>query len=462
MIWNRIGGSVVLLGDYDNDGDLDLLLNNSGSGGMKLLRFERNSGYVDSGIQFPIPANEAHWIDYNNDNFLDILFVVRTFLNDPATLTLYKNEGGNSFSEVEGKVPSDIEFQWQGGLSLGDYDNDGDEDLLLQAERGSVMHLYDNDGEGGFTRNRDINLSGHMKCYAAWADYDKDGDLDILANREISCEKNIIVIFENKSDKSFTSVEFANLEGVSGWNNPSSDMKWGDYDNDGFPDIIVAGHNTCTLASGITRIYHNNGNKTFSLAADLVGLKYDASVDWGDYDNDGDLDVFAYGDTYFGGTRTRIYKNVAGKFKETNVNYLLESEWGGNAAPSDIDNDGDLDLVILGRTSFAHPSMIVYRNTYAESWGLANHKPNVPGLLQSNVNADQSVSLSWSKSTDQETAKDGLTYNVYLVNESNSIVLNSYSLASGYRKVVTVGNTAIPMLHLKIFSQACTVGPFNL
>lgn len=445
--WTTTGGSIVLLGDYDNDKDLDLLL--AHGSGVKLFRFEANGGFMDSGIQFPIPANEAHWFDYNNDNFLDILFVSRNAFNDPASLKLYKNEAGSSFSEVSGKVPSNIDIPWQGGLSLGDYDDDGDEDLLLQA--GSAIHLYENNGEGGFTRNEDIGLSGHIKSSVAWADYDKDGDLDILGNKEISCEKNIVVIFENKSDKTFAPVEFPNLEGIlHDYSHGTGEMKWGDYDNDGFPDIVVAGQNICTNASGVNSIYHNNGNKTFSLVATFTGLIYETNVAWGDYDNDGDLDVFAYGmPSSFGEKRTRIYKNDNGKFKESNIDYLLGSGGYGKTALGDVDSDGDLDYVIVGEKSYGNFGTIVYRNMYAESWGVPNHKPTAPGFLQSIVNNDQSVLLSWAESNDQETATKGLTYNVYLVNESNSIVLNSYSLAKGSRKVVTTGNAAIPSRRLE-------------
>jgi len=440
--WINLGaveGSMVLLGDYDNDEDLDMLLSYSGSRKTKLFRFDGPAtGYVDSQIDLPFTASGAKWIDYNNDGYLDIFF---------SNGRLYKNVNATSFTQVTTSgLPDSLTWfgslafiDWQAGVSWGDYDNDGDEDMLVQ--HGSLIQIYDNNGKGIFTRNIKINLTGYLKSNHAWADYDRDGDLDILASQKVSCTSYIMTIFENDGNQTFSPIPYSNLPGLNDdYFNYTGDMKWGDFDNDGYPDIVISGQTTCGNGLGITTVYHNNGNKTFSSVSNLVRGIYDVNVDWGDYDNDGDLDIFLYGDAFGGySNRSRIYRNDRTTFVETNIDYLLESNQYGKAARGDIDNDGDLDYVILGETDYVNQRIIVYRNTYSESWYHSNTKPSAPTFPQSNVTG-QNVTLSWNPSHDQETEQSGITYNIYVVNEADTLVINSYSLVNGTRKITETGN----------------------
>lgn len=427
-------GKLVLLGDYDNDKDLDLLLAYK-YGEVNLFRFDGNK-YVDSGIKFP-SASYAYWIDYNNDGYIDLIM---------GDLKVYKNEAGKSFSEVtDTLLPTGLALQ--GGISLGDYDNDGDDDII------ALSGIYDNNGKGHFTRNTGLGFIGNIRGTSTWGDYDKDGDLDILSSKEISCTQNIIVVLENNNGKNFTPVEFPNLVGIiDDYLNGVGDIKWGDIDNDGYPDIIVSGQNTCGNGTGITKVYRNNKNKTFTEASNLITEIYDVHADWGDYDNDGDLDIFMYGDPFSTPNVTnisRIYRNDNGRFKLTNINYLLKSLQYGTASRGDIDNDGDLDYVIAGAKDYVSPTIIAYKNTYTEGWFKSNHLPGTPSGSASKVNSDRSVTLTWNAATDNETKQDGLTYNIYVVDETDSIIVNSYSLPDGHRKIVAEGN-ALWQTNLKL------------
>jgi hypothetical protein len=444
----KITGSLALLGDIDRDEDLDLVISYDGAPYTKLFRFN-GMAYEDSGIEFALKATFGQWIDYNADGYIDLL------LSGNGSSKLYRNDKGDTFTVVDNPT-FPLTFTQLGGISVGDYDNDGDDDLALMND--SRISLYDNDGRGKFTKNTAIQLDGHLKSTNAWADYDNDGDLDLLGNMEVSCSSNIIVIHENTSNNVFLTKEFSSLQGSNddSWNF-TGDMEWGDYDNDGYPDIMVAGQNTCGNGYSINRIYRNNKDKTFSHASNLVQLNYDVNVDWGDYDNDGDLDVFAYGDPFGAySERTRIYRNEGTKFRETNIDYLLKSTQYGKSVRGDIDNDGDLDYVILGEVNYTTPKIIAYRNTYAESWGLANHRPSAPNSINSHVADDQSVTLSWAEGEDLETQQNGLTYNLYLVREgheaipeADSLIVNSYSTESGSRMIVSAGNVNGTTIRLK-------------
>lgn len=441
-------GSLALLGDIDRDQDLDLVISYNGKPTTKLFRFN-GTKYEDSGIEFGQKADFGQWIDYNDDGYIDLLLSVN------GTAKLYRNDNGTTFTIVENPT-FPLNFTSQGGVSIGDYDNDGDDDLAVMIS--SQISLFENDGKGNFNRNTSIQLEGHLKSSNAWSDYDNDGDLDLLANKEISCSTNVIIIHENTSNNVFITKQFSELQGTNKdyWNY-TGDMEWGDYDNDGYSDIIVAGQNTCGNGNAINRIYHNNKDKTFSLASNLIQLTYDVNVDWGDYDNDGDLDVFAYGDPFGAySQRTRIYRNEGNTFRETNINYLLSSSQYGKSVRGDIDNDGDLDYVILGEVNYVTPKTIVYRNTYSESWGLVNHKPSAPLPIGSVVTDDQMVTLSWATAEDDETPQNGLTYNFYVVHqqdetipETDSLVVNSYSVINGSRMIVSHGNVNGTTITLK-------------
>jgi hypothetical protein len=155
---------------------------------------------------------------------------------------------------------------------------------------------------GAFT---DINagLPGVQSCSVAWGDYDNDGDLDIALAGQSSTTP-IARIYRNNGAGSFTDIN-AGLTGVT-----LCSLAWGDYDNDGDLDLAVAGS---TINDYISRIYRNNGNGTFcDISAGLTGVAC-CSLAWGDYDNDGDLDLAISGADTGGNPITKIYRNDIGR-----------------------------------------------------------------------------------------------------------------------------------------------------
>ena len=133
----------------------------------------------------------------------------------------------------------------------------------------------------------------------AWGDYDNDGDLDLLITGfDQETSSPISRVYRNEAGSFSLAVE---LTGVA-----YSDAAWGDYDDDGYLDIVLAG-DTDSGSGYIARVYHNNGNGTFSTAASLTGATH-AAVAWGDYDNDGRLDILLTGDTW-SGYAALVYRN---------------------------------------------------------------------------------------------------------------------------------------------------------
>jgi predicted nucleotidyltransferase len=125
-------------------------------------------------------------------------------------------------------------------VAWGDYDNDGDLDILLTGYSGSaaVSKIYKNNGDGTFTEQTSISLAGVQYSSVAWGDYDNDRDLDILLTGSLSNGNPVSKIYKNNGNGTFTEQTSISLTGVQ-----NSSVAWGDYDNDGDLDILLTGHN---------------------------------------------------------------------------------------------------------------------------------------------------------------------------------------------------------------------------
>jgi hypothetical protein len=137
----------------------------------------------------------------------------------------------------------------------------------------------------------------------------------------------------------------AGLPGV----NASSSLSWGDYDNDGDLDLALSGQSTGQSYSGfISRIYRNDNGVFIDINAGLPGIDF-GSLSWGDYDNDGDLDLVLSGSTG-SSLISKIYRNDNGVFMDINAG-LPGAGYNGKYTSlswGDYDNDGDLDIVLAG------------------------------------------------------------------------------------------------------------------
>ena len=194
----------------------------------------------------------------------------------------------------------------ESSVAWGDYDNDGDLDILitgLSDPGGWISKIYSNNGNNSFTEQTGISLTGVAQGSVAWGDYDNDGDLDILlTGHSITEGGRVSKIYRNNGDNSFTEQAGISLTGIS-----LSSVAWGDYDNDGDLDILLTGN---TGSSLVSKIYHNNGDNSFTeqTGIGLMGVR-SSSVAWGDYDNDGDIDILLTGYVSSGNYISRIYCN---------------------------------------------------------------------------------------------------------------------------------------------------------
>ncbi|MEM7031030.1 MAG: VCBS repeat-containing protein, partial [Chloroflexota bacterium] len=407
----------VAWGDYDNDGDQDILLTGADNTGSRIAKVYRNDGgsFVDiSATLDGVALGSVAWGDYDNDGDLDILL---TGGDNTGTniAKVYRNDGG-SFVDIGAALDGvrDSSVAW------GDYDNDGDLDILLTGfgNTGIIAKVYRNDG-GSFV---DISaaLDGVLNSSVAWGDYDNDGDLDILLTGS-----SIAKVYRN-DDGSFVDISAA-LDGVT-----NGDVAWGDYDNDGDLDILLTG----TSNTGpIAKVYRNDGGSFVDISAALEGVAL-SSVAWGDYDNDGDLDILLTG---LGNTNTyiaKVYRNDGGSFVD--ISATLDKVVESGVAWGDYDNDGDLDILLIGQDNTFTGIAKVYENQ------ADNTAPTAPASLMSTPSASE-VTLHWAAASDTQTPTEGLSYNIGLgrVSGENDLLQPmafSSGITNGLRLLPALGN----------------------
>lgn len=251
---------------------------------------------------------------------------------------LYRNDGTGAFSLLTALTGSNCL-----ALCFGDFDNDGDQDIAQG--RTAQNGLFVNDGAGVFVRQTPFG-NGRANGMA-WSDVDLDGDLDLAVARGLLGSNQQSSIYVNNGNGTFTST---NLSTPAQW----AAFAFGDCDGDGDADLAVARGGFCCQAPNLLLI--NDGTGQFTEREEFGGFDT-TSIDWGDADNDGDLDVVV-GNWESG--PNRLYLNDgSGNFTagpELGFRDCNAVTWG------DADEDGDLDLAV-GNGDFAEAdSNFVYLN----------------------------------------------------------------------------------------------------
>ncbi len=328
-------GVGAAVGDYNNDGDIDLYITNFGED--QLYRNNGNGTFTD--VTAHAQVNNPNWgtscafADVDNDGHLDLYVAnyaayaptddirceergVHVYCGPhayPAVHdTFYKNNGDGTFTDISASFrPSDLIPQHGLGVTFGDYDADGDTDLYVANDQ-DPNFLFQNGGNGNFLPNfSEVALISGV-CYndmgkeeagmgTDFGDYDNDGWLDLTVSN-YQTETN--TVYHNHdgtffTDNTITSGIAEVTHGYLGWG-----IKFFDYDNDGHQDIFVAnGHlmdNITLLEEHVVYpqrnlLFRNLGDGRFApVVSEIDGLaleKVSRGAAIGDYDNDGDLDI---------------------------------------------------------------------------------------------------------------------------------------------------------------------------
>jgi hypothetical protein len=424
FLLSTTGGGIALF-DYDNDGWLDIFIVNSW--GLSrfpkgeeptnhLYRNNRDGTFTD--VTAKANLVRSGWGqgvcvgDYNNDGLLD-LFVTYYGKN-----VLYRNNGDGTFTDVTRESGLlQVEDHWNSGAAFLDYDRDGYLDLFVsnyvayeaglalydsdpslvgvqspvlygpKGLEGSKNILYHNNGDGSFTDvSRAAGIAKPERTYGftpCVADYDNDGWLDIY----VANDSTPSLLFKNNRNGTFT--EIGLLAGVAVDENGSSQggmgVDAGDYDRDGFLDIIKTNFSDQT-----TSLYHNQGNGFFTDRTFQAGLSGQTSaVKWGtafvDFDNDGQLDLLMVTGAIYpprlsaGRTKPKedegkkiLYRNLGnGRFQDISDRGgpgLLLPRCSRGAAFGDIFHTGQIDVAINNLNDV--PTLLRNQSASPNSWML--------------------------------------------------------------------------------------------
>ncbi|MBD3386890.1 S8 family serine peptidase [candidate division KSB1 bacterium] len=407
--------------DYDNDHDFDLLVTGCKSNMQfeaKLYENIGNDRFKPLPQYFPaVIGGRAEWNDFNNDNEPDLLLSGMNE-NNQHILKLFLNID-KSFSEHE----SICQNPYHNGCASGvDYDSDGDLDIFHSGESVSgeiISTIYRNNGNGVFTAI-DLDFDAAFQSIS-WGDYNNDGYIDLLATGDSGTKAAKTCIYQNMRNGQFKTIPVVLPQLTSGY------VEWGDYNNDGFLDILLSGESDRKI---ITELYQNFSGDTFTRV--YTGIEGVASgvATGGDYDADGDLDILLTGYNQAYEYTTSIYRND-GNHRFLKINSKLQNIVNGDATWGDYDNDGDLDIAMSGYNGSQLFSLL-YKNQISEK----RKRPLPPTTLPvKDPKADEVIMLQWHNN------EFGMTYNLRVgTTPGGTDVISPLADEKGNRKTSGPGN----------------------
>lgn len=353
IVEGMMGGAAFF--DYDRDGDVDLYVANGSSfagfaaGDHPANQLYRNDGGRFADVTIAADVGDTSWsmgcavADYDNDGYSDL------YVTNFGRNILYRNAGAGRFADVT--VETGVgDMGWGTGASFGDYDRDGDVDLY-------VANYVD------FSLDYESPIPCLWKNVKVYC-----GPVGLLPAAD--------VFYRNNGDGTFS--EWTQQAGLEGEKFYGMSALFGDYDDDGWPDLFVANDSTPNL------LFRNRRDGRFAEEALMAGVAYSGEgvtqgcmgAAWGDYDNDGLFDLFV---TNFADEYNALYKNEGGGFF-ADVSFAA----GIGAAPAelvswgtgffDYDNDGDRDLFVANGHTYPQADLPRVNSSYEQANSLFENR----------------------------------------------------------------------------------------
>ena len=360
-------------------------------------------------------SRSVNFLDINNDGWEDIY--ISNGLQGGQTDLFYLNDGTGQFTEVQGmdiveaSNPSD-------GASFADYTNDGQVDAIVSSWYGAEDLLYLNNGNGQLDYNEDAGIAaGSYAETATFGDFDKDGWLDIYITNSGGSKKNFL--YRNLQNGTFEQldahpfVQDAKL---------SRGATWTDMNNDGFLDLFVVNEGNSTndlFVSDGNGAYQKWINGVFALSQ-----RSSMTASWGDIDNNGTQDVFIGNSGFFTPQRNQLYLNTINGFTAISEDpVVLANNCTFGSAFGDYDNDGDLDLLISNGFCSSDQSNKLYENENGQFTDVSDVLPSNTDICSFGVawgDVDNNGFLDVVIANCKNSSTDSQKANTLLLNQGNT------------------------------------------
>ena len=447
------------LGDYDFDNDYDLLY--SDLNGTLIYQNDGN-GNFSAGALINSNFGDVEWADMDNDGDLDFVQLV-------PNLVVYINSNG-SFAAIN----SSFGCSGVSSLVLADYTNDGAIDAAVWCENEGIW-LFTNNGGGtlsqdtGFSFNFPPTLSSVIYPQDLnWIDFDNDGSLDLTFSLTYVSNPGGLFLFETYVLLNTTGNGSGFTDSGLRINGVSND--WSDLDGDGDLDLL------CGIIDNQIegKLYFNQGNNTFSEF--VLNTPRNGMSKFADFDNDGDTDFVLLGSNDSQNNPGRIWENLGNNnFTLTQVEmYLSYTQGTTDYDISDLDADGDLDMMYSGRTlTGISPPTYISATTFIENiFNGADNPPTAPtglGASFGGCGSTENLTITWNAATDDLTNTSQLTYNVRIgtssggneilsaMTQPNGTPLKANRGNAGYQPSITI-NGLDPSIPYYISVQAIDNG----
>jgi hypothetical protein len=346
----QIHADAIAWADFNLDGRPDLFLAGLDSAGQRSSVLLRNDSIVFTPIATGFPdLNEAAaaWGDYDGDGDPDLMLCGKSATG--AITELWRNDGTAGFSQVPIFAPA----LRHGTVNWGDMDNDNDLDVFLTGYNYGRVYLATflrNDGGGQFTEMNDPELIGVAHATADLSDIDGDSLPDIAVSGYDIEGGTTLRLYKNLGGFDFTPISNAIPEVVQG------NVEWADYDNDSDPDLLVCGSAPRRSLS----IWQNNGGSFSEVITTLPSVSPGAAR-WGDFDLDNRPDILVCGFGNQGAEATILKQTTVGGFADNQPSQPLYPVQNPRISWQDWNGDGYPDFAISGQDAQWQPITLLYR-----------------------------------------------------------------------------------------------------
>ncbi|MEM9984670.1 MAG: FG-GAP-like repeat-containing protein, partial [Bacteroidota bacterium] len=387
----KLRDASIAFADYDNDGDLDFAAMGQSSGLVDTLALYEYDGSAQAfagdaanSVFLPSVRNgDLAWGDLNNDNLPDLAIIGENASGNQALVKVNFSGGFSNLPSTEISLNSGQGVR-NGAITWGDYNNDGFQDLVLMGESGvtnkPTVEFHLNDRNNGLLPQGPLGVIELTNGDLAFGDFNQDAWLDLVITGEDASGIPRTRLYLNDQQGGFINFAIQGLPGLT-----SSALAVGDYNADGLLDLAITGSNG---TQPLARVFENTGD--FSSNTALVNLGapttgvLEGAIAFGDYDNDGyqDLVIAGQDGNSSGDLSARLYRydNGAGQFvlEDVQGTPLADLGEGSDIAWGDYNQDGKLDLLMAGKlgTGSTQNTLSLFRNINANP----PSSPGVPGI----------------------------------------------------------------------------------